>query len=158
MVSGDYPATANVEQWNGSSWTEIANVNTAVFRNAAAGTVTAAVKFAGQPGNAQTEIWNGSAWTESGDLNTGRGGVGGTNGTYDDVLCFAGTGPSAKNENWNGASWSEIGDLNTGRFTVGGTGSTTAALCFGGRTPGTPHSAVTEEWSGSSILTKVLTD
>jgi hypothetical protein len=158
MVSGNYPAQTNVEQWNGTNWTEVNDVNTAVYRNAAAGTVAAAIKYAGQTSNAQTELWNGSNWTEVGDLNTGRGGVGGTNDSYTNALCFGGTGPSAKNEQWNGASWVELGDLNTGRFTVGGTGSTTAGLCFGGRTPGTPHSAVVEEWSGSSTITKVLTD
>ena len=164
MVAGETGSILNiVENYDGTSWTEVADINTARKANTALGTTSAGLTAGGTigpPGRYQTlnEIWNGSGWTESGDLNTGRGGVGGTNTAYDDVLCFAGTGPSAKNENWNGASWSEIGDLNTGRFTVGGTGSPTAGLCFGGRTPGTPHSAVTEEWSGSSITTKVLTD
>ena len=67
-------------------------------------------------------------------------------------------GYSAETEDWNGVSWVEVGDLNTGRSGGGSAGVTdnTSALAFGGDTP--PHTAATEEWSGSSVTTKVLTD
>ena len=63
---------------------------------------------------------------------------------------------NAQTEDWNGANWVEVADLSTARSNHGGVGTTTAAIAFGGQTP--PVVASTEEWSGSSIATKVLTD
>ena len=69
---------------------------------------------------------------------------------------MGGKSPTITNvEDWNGASWSEVADINTSRRSLGGAGTTTAGLAFGG-TP--PVTGATEEWSGSSITTKVLTD
>ena len=66
----------------------------------------------------------------------------------------------ALTEDWNGASWSEIADLSTARVGLGGSGYTsgaTAALASVGETA-TAVTTATEEWSGSSVETKVLTD
>ena len=81
-----------VESWNGSSWTEVAEINTgrAHMGSRAAGTQTAGLIFGGvntYPGTNQlavTESWNGSAWTEVNDLNTAR-----------DQLCGIGTQSSS---------------------------------------------------------------
>ena len=59
-------------------------------------------------------------------------------------------------EEWNGSSWTEVADLSTARQALGGNGTTTSALAFGGE--GTAITAETEEWAGSSIASKVLTD
>ena len=79
-ASGQSPGyTANVENWDGSSWTEIADVNTARSNAAGAGITTSALIAGGYaPGTAEedaTEIWNGSAWTEVADQNTARYGA-----------------------------------------------------------------------------------
>ena len=58
------------EKWNGSSWAEDANLNTARRNLGGAGADnTSALAFGGDisPGSprhrAETESWNGSAWT-----------------------------------------------------------------------------------------------
>ena len=65
------------EEWNGSAWTEVADLNTG--RAAQLGGVgvsaEAALCFGGEapPGDSVlNETWNGSAWTEVGDLNNAR--------------------------------------------------------------------------------------
>ena len=66
-------AVALVEQYDGSSWTEIADCNTARRESpGGSGTTTACVAFAGGEALAITESWNGTSWTEVADLNTGR--------------------------------------------------------------------------------------
>ena len=67
----------NVETWNGSSWSEIAEINSIKNSNAmsAGGTSTSVIYFGGNasPGvQALNEEWNGSSWSEEADLNTGR--------------------------------------------------------------------------------------
>ena len=62
-------------------------------------------------------------------------------------------GTGALTEDWNGASWQETSDLNVSHSNFSGIGTTTAALAAGAGA-----STASEEWSGSSITTKVLTD
>src|SRR6056300_89906 len=66
------PSTAN-EHWNGSAWTELADLNTARWAAAGAGaSYTAALFFGGYNGSSNvnsTETWNGTSWTEVGNLN-----------------------------------------------------------------------------------------
>ena len=74
--------TAANESWNGSAWTEVADLNQTKKTMGAAGTdnTTGLVFGGGVPGRtANTETWNGSSWTEVGNLpavvdsNTGTG-------------------------------------------------------------------------------------
>ncbi len=71
-----YPgATAETETWNGSSWTEVGDLNTARDLLAGSGASnTSALAFGGNtpPVSALTENYNGTSWTEVGDLNTAR--------------------------------------------------------------------------------------
>ena len=72
-----FPTTNVVESWNGTSWTEVSEVNTSRSYAGGGGTSnTSAVIFGGgQPipsNGAKTEAWNGSAWTEVNDLALGR--------------------------------------------------------------------------------------
>ena len=150
------------EQYDGSSWTEVADLNAGRYNNAGSGIVTAALTYggtAGPPVYALTESWNGSAWTEVGDLNTARSILAGAGyGVNTAALAAGGEGPPANMafvEEWNGSSWTEIADLSTGRGGLGGAGTSTAGLVFGGEVG--PRQQ-TEEWNGSSITTKVLTD
>ena len=77
-------STVNVEQWNGTAWTEVANVSQARYRLVGAGTGEDAIVFAGTDFPSTTfytltESWNGSSWTEIGDMTTGREGGASTN-------------------------------------------------------------------------------
>ena len=151
---------AFVESYNGSSWTEIADLNTARFMTASAGGPsgqTAALAIAGgaDPGNlAIVESWDGSSWTEVGDLNTARQQGGGA-GTSTAAITFGGYAnwPSveATTESWNGSAWTEVGDLNSARLYGGPSGTSTSALYFGGEAgnPGTIYD-VAESWNGTS--------
>jgi len=157
--------TANVtgltESWNGSSWTEVNDMNTARKSNGGCGINTAALTFGGDlPGvTAVTESWNGTSWTEVGDLNTARFNIQGT-GTYTLALAYGGQTPSntAATEEWNGTSWSETTDLSIARDRQGATGTQTAALAFGGNPLPTAGTA-TEEWTGAGApLIQTFTD
>ena len=164
MAYGGYTSTnlAVTESWNGSAWTETADLNTARHDVASFGIYTAAIAAGGYGPNttAITENWNGSAWTEVGDLNTARYGIrGAIQGTTTAGLVFGGeTGPTGLTitEDWNGASWTEVADLSQKRRYATGTGNLTSALAIGGdANPGESLTAV-EEWSSTSNSTKTI--
>jgi hypothetical protein len=99
------------ESYNGSSWTEVADLNTARSYMGGAGTQTSALGFGGiVPSlSALNESWNGSSWTEVGDLNTARSIGGGVGADNTSAILFGGNEePSvtrtAKTEVWNGIS------------------------------------------------------
>ena len=165
IAMGDYRANpavnlTSVEVWDGSSWTETTDMNTARRLGTGTGTSTASLAFGGftPPNTAITESWNGSAWTEVGDLNTARYFAAGS-GSYTSALSIGGyvagnpspTLSQAITESWNGSAWTEVADLNTARYAAGAVGSgasgNTVSLFFGGN-PG--QVANTESWNGSS--------
>ena len=63
------------ESWNGSSWTEVNDLNTARASGSGFGTKYSifSVTGGGVPGanKALTEDWNGASWSETGDLPAG---------------------------------------------------------------------------------------
>jgi len=153
LVAGGEPFTGKTEEYNGSSWTEVADLNTARRNNATIGANTeAALSFAGgtppNSNSALNEQWNGSSWTEIADLNTaGRARQG--SGITTAALAFGGGSPAISNtETWNGSSWTEVSDLNTARYYFGasGYGPNTATLAFGGEST----LANNEEWNGTN--------
>jgi len=156
VFPGSNTATEEVETYDGSSWTEIADINTERYDGACGGTQTAAILFGGYDpalspiniGNAET--WNGSSWTEVADLNTARRRLMGSSiGTSTASLAVGGyTGYIASVETWDGSSWTEIADLNTARHSGGGCGTQTEAFAFGGwNGEAVPNS---EEFDGST--------
>ena len=62
------------EKWDGSSWAESGDLNTARTELGALGQQTLALAFGGNGGSvtAATEIYNGTSWTELNDLSTAR--------------------------------------------------------------------------------------
>tara|TARA_R100000664_G_C2720411_1_gene114082 strand:- start:10 stop:999 length:990 start_codon:yes stop_codon:yes gene_type:complete len=149
------PETGNTEQYDGSSWTEVNNLNTARRITQGMGTVyTAALAVGGYypPGYSTfVESWNGSSWTEITEVNSAKG-AGGQAGTSTAGIVFAGVpgGPQATNEYWNGSSWTELAELNSARTNIGSAGTAyTAALAIAGSSP-TANVAIVEEWDGSS--------
>ena len=99
-------AIANeTELWNGSSWTEVNNLNTARQDFDGVGTSTATIAFGGlvpSPAvSALTEDWDGISWVEVADLSTARRSLAGA-GTATAGLCVGGTPPvSAATEEWS---------------------------------------------------------
>jgi len=143
-------ASALTELWNGSSWTETADLNTGRNELAGFGTSTAAFGAGGRPpGNTLVESWDGTSWTETTEINTGRGNMGGS-GTTTDGLIFGGNNPNNANaEKWDGSAWTEVGDLNTARrYGAAGGGVGPISIYAGGYTGSS--SAVVESWNGSS--------
>ena len=157
LYVGGFPVSpgALVEQYDGSSFTEVADLNTGRGYPAATfGTTTAGIQSGGvtspttRVGN--TESWNGSAWTEVNDLNTARS-QGTGFGTSTAGYAVAGGTPSrvANVESWNGSSWTETTDVNTARYQHAGNGTTTSGLIYGGF-DATAITGVTESWNGSA--------
>ena len=159
FAGAPYPNSAQTESWNGTSWTEVADLNQGRATLCGAGVSnTSALAYAGyaDPGGVQatTETWNGSSWTEVNDMNTARYGAGRGVGTSTSALAVGGNlepGLTANAESWNGSSWTEVNDLNTTRQQGASAGdSNTSALAFGGETA-TAKSANVEVWNGSSF-------
>ena len=136
---------AIAELYNGTSWTEVADLNTGRLKAGGAGTsstsILAAAGYSGSTYYGQTESWNGSSWTEVNNLNAARRDIGGV-GTATAAICFGGQPTTDKDEteSWNGTNWTEVNDLNTGRVDMADIGTVyTSALCASG----SPGSGVT---------------
>ena len=54
------PPTAATEEWNGTCWSEVNDLNTARYSLGGAGIQTAALAFGGTPPTTATEEWNGA--------------------------------------------------------------------------------------------------
>ena len=152
------PFSADSESYNGSTWTELANLNTARYLGGGAGaSSTAALYFGGNGASGVTDIvesFNGTSWTEVGDLN-GTKLMPGAAGTQTAAISMGGQRGAAnldETELFNGTAWTEVGNLGQARYQAAAGGpSNTANLCFGGRyrPPGTAV-AINESWNGSS--------
>tara|TARA_R110002012_G_scaffold9209_2_gene42347 strand:+ start:176 stop:1198 length:1023 start_codon:yes stop_codon:yes gene_type:complete len=165
IFGGEVPGgngTGVTESYNGSSWTEVSDLNNPRVRVGGVGVDnTAVLAFGGSgpptPPNYKgvTESFNGSSWTEVADLNDGRWAMAGNAGIQNAALLFGGApgeAPSsgANTESWNGSSWTELNNLNTAREENAGAGTYTAALSIAG-TPSYPTAtAIVEQWNGSS--------
>jgi len=147
---------ANTEIYNGSSWSEVADLNTAgYYMQGTAGTSTASIT-AGRRTSTNTnnvESWNGSSWTEVAEINTARRGAQSAQpaSAVSAFLIFGGytTTPLAVTESWNGSAWTETTDMNTAKYAFGGGGAGPSdAIACGGQGP--PGGNSTEIWNGSS--------
>ena len=114
LYAGGYNITAAVEKYDGTSWTEVSDLNTARRQLKAAGTAnTANIVFGGDTtGNATglqaiTETWDGSSWTEVADLATARGGGGGAQNisSSTSALYFGGNTGNTNTEEWTAADF-----------------------------------------------------
>ena len=149
-------ALAIVENYDGTSWTEIATWATNRSEGGASGTQTAAIAAGGNTGpggaTANTETWDGSSWTEVNNLNAAKDNVQNTIGLYNAALFAGGYIPGSDRtvdtESWNGTSWTEVNNLNTARNLMAEQGTQTAGLVAGGTT-GTLSTAH-EQWDGTS--------
>ena len=154
-TDGSYTPSNICESYDGTSWTEIADLNTARYGSGESGSQTSAIVFGGTPVVVSNELWNGSSWTEVGNLNTGRAGAGSSSTTSTSALAFGGEAPdyTAATESWDGSSWTELSDLSAAKANTGGSGTAINAIATGGD----PVSANTEEWAFSHAIKTVTT-
>jgi hypothetical protein len=157
------PTTGATESYDGTTWTEVNDLNAARQYFTAAGTQTAAITAGGMSSVyldevLVSEIWDGTSWSEEADLNTARQ-DGGAAGTTTAALCIAGGfGNAPPNlaivEDYNGTSWTEVADINTARRQAGTSrqGTPSAALLFAGIDyPDPPYGYVlTESYNGTT--------
>jgi hypothetical protein len=159
IFAGDNrPAGANnsveTEIYDGSSWTEVNNLNTGRSDSAGCGSTSSALDISGKKSNPSVDLtnvesWNGTNWTEVTDVNASRevAGAAGANNTA--AIFFGGEPATAATELWNGSNWTEVNDLpSTNRF-VGGVGTSTAAIAAGGIT-GPGSYSETDIWNGTN--------
>ena len=146
----------NAETYNGSTWSEVNNINTAGDSIAACGIVTAGIINSRSPGSLLTESWDGTCWSEVNDQNDSSRGKRADAGTQAGAVCMGGEAhPAVMNETetWDGTCWTPVaGVLNNGRsVNYGGAGTSTAAIVSGGAPPSnSPVYGYTEIWDGTS--------
>jgi len=157
ILAGGAAATTSVEEYNGTSWSEIAEMNTARKAGAGFGTTTAGIVAGGEPsGNtAAVESWNGSAWTEVNDIPATTRQLGGF-GTSTSGLVGGGKAPTdSVTDNaatWDGTNWTDVAELGQSRAGMGCAGTSSSNGVFAGGESGPPGSTYsnTETWDGSS--------
>ena len=150
---------ASTEKYDGSSWTEVNDLNTgrASLAGASNGSQTASLAFGGSvPGGSPayqviSEEYDGTNWAEGNDLN-GTKAYGAGSGTQTAALAIATAGPPIAGivEAYDGTSWSEVNDLNTGRDFNVACGTQTASLTFQGESTPGPNTVNVELYDGTS--------
>jgi len=146
------PATDTSETYNGTSWTETADLTSATYQNAGFGTTTAAISAGGLPLTANTFTSNGTSWTAANDMQTSKRDIHGT-GTQTAGMVAGGSPPPVNAqavETYNGTSWTEVNNLIAPRIGIPIVGTTTAAMAIGGLGPSLPSAVVVETYDGTS--------
>ena len=159
----------NNEEYNGTSWSEANNNNTARYRSAAAGTQTDSVFFGGvlSPpaypawygiSAGATETYNGTNFSEVNDMIIPRRAHMGAGLTGNAALAIGGYKDSAPTnptftstmdcnvEIWNGTNWADDGQVPVSVRRGAAAGSTESAIVFGTNF----NKTETYEWNGSS--------
>ena len=141
-VGGATPNKANVENYNGTSWTEVNDLPSIRADISAGGTATAGFALGGTPSpNSQTLEWDGTNWTTGGAFPVGCARA----GTFGVQTAFVAVGgasdarsPSDQSVNtleYNGSSWTAGNNYPTILANGGGGGTLTAGLMASGYTP-----------------------
>ena len=151
LLAGGYSTTPTtfVEEYDGSSWSEV--TNTPADMSAGAGTQTAALVF-----NGTTALYyDGTNWTSSTALPTAM--VGGT-GLQTAALAVIPPPSGTTTLEWDGSSWTTGGSYNTAR--PSGLGGMTSGIQTSAISAGTPSSPpptrvgpITEQYDGTSWAT-----
>ena len=120
ICAGGYPATGKTETWNGTSFSEESDLNTARFGMGGSGSdKDNAVVFGGGPGSkSETETWNGTSWTETTNMPAARVYTGSTKGSYTAALAISGNsgGPTGSTQT-TVQEWVGPGTAQTRTFT-----------------------------------------
>ena len=154
---GGAPITTAVdtsETYNGTAWTETADLTVAVYQNAGFGTSTSAASCGGMNAanatNDNTFEYNGTSWSAANDMQQHGKNFHGT-GTQTAGMRAGGSPPpySQYTELYNGTSWTAVNALNVPRWALPLAGTTTAALGIGGTMAPDNGATTVEDWDGS---------
>ena len=154
---------SNTEYYDGTSWSEQNDMNTARYVVAGCGSQTSSLVSGGiaSPGTVtNVEEWNGTSWSEVNDLIVANYGHALT-GIQTAALQAAGNTGSvtAAAFNYNGTSWTTAPSVATARQSLagGGEGSTqTSSIIFGGHiSPAPTGYQQTEEFTGETSALNV---
>ena len=156
LFSGGDPVHAVTELYDGSAWTETADMNTGraqtFFSNSSPQTDFIAASGTSTSITGVVESWNGTSWTETTDVNTGtRNGssFGESSTAMVKTGGYGGASYSTSAELWNGTSWTEVAEVSGARFVSrGGAGTSTAGIIAGDYPTGTTDAV--ETWDGTS--------
>jgi hypothetical protein len=141
-VAGATPNKANVENYNGSAWTEVNDVPSGRADVAAGGTATAGFALGGNPNPiTQTLEWDGTNFSTGGAFPTPIARA----ATFGSQTAFVAVGgatpsrsPSDQSVNtleYDGSSWTTANNYPTILANGGGSGVLTAGIVAGGSTP-----------------------
>ena len=147
----DNTAQVLCESYNGSSWTEVNNVNTGKTTRGNCGVQTAGLLIGGAPATVDTEEWDGTSWTETANYPAA---------IVDPFLCGVQTAAFAisggepfttATNTYNGSAFTSSTAVNTGRNSGAASGTVSAAVIAGGtNADGTAGINNTELWNGSA--------
>jgi hypothetical protein len=162
-MGGNYPSgTDNVEEYDGSSWSEQNNLPTAISHMGGAGTQTAGLSFTGRlnPGSRidDTYEYDGTNWTAGGNYGTDQAYTGGA-GTQTAALGVAGETPPGTDlttsYEYNGSAWTAGNACNVPGYNalVFGTSAGAHMACL----TGPPSSTESEEYDGTNWTASATT-
>jgi hypothetical protein len=140
------PVVANCEYYNGSTWTEVADLSAARNIGQGFGLATDGYAYGGAVGGSPKSVSGErfEAPSTFSKITEGQLYFNSTTNTFKETIT-----------DFAGASWATGGNLNTARYNAAGNGLQTAGLMFGGASPGSPGIfAETEEYNGTSWTEK----
>ena len=155
---------STVEEYDGTNWTEVTNLPTAIVGAGTAGSLTAGLVQGGSTtpaaptGSALSFEYDGTNWTSGGALNTGRyRAMGQSVGLQTAALYIGGfepepSTPGTEVESYDGTSWTIITSTNTASDLGGANGTQTSAIKISGRNGPPSYTTIgnVETYDGSS--------
>ena len=146
---------ANVEEYNGTSWSSATNLPSGRQDGGEGGTVPAGIIWVGEGPTNSTLEYNGSSWTSGGNYPASYRSVYGL-GTQTAALGAGGWAPGGPNANdtvaeYNGSTWTAGTALPSARKDSNGSGTQTAGMIIGGTTNNNPDViSNAEEYNGTT--------
>ena len=91
LFGGNISPKQQTEIWDGTSWTEVNDLNTGRSDGGGAtGPTLSSLYFGGNPNRNETEYWDGTSWTEVNNLGTGRQDTSGCGASGKNAICVGG--------------------------------------------------------------------
>lgn len=155
----DGATTAKVEKYDGSSWSNIPDMNTARRRFAAASDADGNIyALGGQDAGSSAEKWDGSSWSTITDMPIEKQIFAAESDSNSNIYTLAGfTGEGfgrtfydSRVDVWDGSSWSSISDISTARRGHGAGRDADDNIYVIGGENGDGVLASVERWDGSS--------
>jgi hypothetical protein len=156
------PATTsvNAELYNGTSWAEVGNVNTAKYGILGFGaTQDTAVKVGGTSANTGVEEYNGTSWTAVNSIPANRADGMGSGAQTSGLITAGNPGAYTSTLTYDGTNWTvSAATLATGRAGTarGATISNNATGIVHHAGPGAPNMLLTEEYNGPATIVKTV--